>query len=319
MECRRPTTSSTVLSAKIRSTSIKTVISHRLRETSNQWSAPEHQHASRSAHYDDTRTRPMEEFTIKKELNNLKQGKISPQELVGKIRDLEDKESFTLSESDLFTTFTNALNQDLYTKILESEVTDFPNALKKANLLWDIQIQFKPSKSTKEKDPTKKPEFFCEIRKENHSHNTKYCKKKLLKKDRTSTHIKKSINAIDQHNTPSDDGSDHNRERIAALQKQVNELKSSEKENKPKDRKGRKKKWTKEEDEKYFATKYRADYEDYPTVAELKKKEADGDLKDDTKCRFCGRKSHIVSDCEKLRFHHRRYFNRINFREIKFR
>ena len=41
--------------------------------------------------YDDSKTRPMEEMTVRKQLMNLSQGKMSPQELFSKIRELEEK------------------------------------------------------------------------------------------------------------------------------------------------------------------------------------------------------------------------------------
>lgn len=128
------------------------------------------------------------------------------------------------------------------------------------------------------------------------------------KQSQSSTKAKKSaVNTISQHNDTSDNESDHNRQRIAALQKEVNELKSSLKtQNKSQKsdskKKGKKKKeWKKEEDEQYFATKSKEDYEDYPTMAEWQKKKDDGDLDDDKKCRFCGHDKHTVNDCKKLK------------------
>lgn len=88
--------------------------------------------------YDDSKTRHMEEMTIRKQLMNLSQGKMSPQELFSKIRELEEKAAIKLSESEMFTHFTNALRKDIYAKVIEAEISDFAVALKKANLLWSI-------------------------------------------------------------------------------------------------------------------------------------------------------------------------------------
>lgn len=88
--------------------------------------------------YDDSKTRHMEEMTIRKQLMNLSQGKMSPQELFSKIRELEEKAAIKLSESEMFTHFANALRKDIYAKVMEAEISDFAGALKKANLLWSI-------------------------------------------------------------------------------------------------------------------------------------------------------------------------------------
>ena len=52
--------------------------------------------------FDDSKTRPMEEITVRKELSNLTQGKLSPQELFAKIRELEEKAAIKLSPTELF-------------------------------------------------------------------------------------------------------------------------------------------------------------------------------------------------------------------------
>ena len=117
--------------------------------------------------FDDQTTRPMENVTIRKQLNDLKQGNLSPQELMAKIRRLEDKGAVRLTERELFTYFTNALNQNLYAKIMENEITTFSAALKKANLLWSIGQSIKSNsksndKSVSEKEADTESKYYCE-------------------------------------------------------------------------------------------------------------------------------------------------------------
>ena len=182
--------------------------------------------------FDDSRTRPMEEVTVRKMLTTLSQETSSPQELVSNIRKLEERAAIQLTPSELFTNFTNALNKDLFAKIMEAEIKEFSTALKKANLLWSIDQQFKPTKNDsnktksdskeKNKDKPKEKEFYCKNHGQNYSHNTE---------DSNSGGRKtKKVNHIDhekgeeekpKRNSKSKSNSDYEK-----LQKQINELRA---------------------------------------------------------------------------------------------
>lgn len=253
--------------------------------------------------YDDSKTRPMEEMTIRKQLMNLNQGKMSPQKLFSKIRELEEKAAIKLSESEMLTHFTNALRKDIYAKVMEAEISDFAGALKKANLLWSINKTLNPQNKGQNPDASKnKPApdepklYFCERHGENKSHNTAQCNQKGKPRNRK----KKEINNIEADEKLIDDP--QLVQKYNQLQKQVNELQSSKnKSESNSDKKKIYKKRTPEEEKKFFEGKKKEDYADLPTMEGWKAKKAAGDLDDDKVCRFCKSEKHLVHECTKLR------------------
>lgn len=251
--------------------------------------------------HDDMLTRPMEAVTTRKQLNDLKQGNSTPQELFARIRKLEEKGAIKLSESEMFNYFTNALNRDLYAKIMESEITTFAEALKKANLVWSINQTLNPGKGSKnnqksDKNEDSKASYYCEKHGENRSHDTKDCRGKGKGKNKSQ---KKEIN-----NLESDDIHSKTAEKFKQMQKEINELRSKDKDSKSQnkdDSKKKRKKRTPEEEKTYFESKNKEDFENLPTMKQWKDKKDSGELDDDRVCRFCKSSKHVVSECNKLK------------------
>ena len=265
--------------------------------------------------HDDAQTRPMENVTVQKQLNNLKQGNLSPQELFAKIRELEEKGAVKLTERELFMHFTNALNKELYAKIMESEITTFSSALKKANLLWSINQTLKPNnkpnnKSAPEKETDPETMYYCEKHGENKSHATADCRGK---KNSRKKKAKKEV-----HNVEAETAEDLElTKKFNKLRNEINELRSQKNKsnsNSKEGEKGKKKKRTPEEERAYFESKNRADFQDLPTMGEWKQKHDDGKLADDKVCRFCKSSKHLVHECEKLRSYREllKKYNRID-------
>ena len=65
--------------------------------------------------------RPMEEKAVRNELRNLKQGKMTPQELNTKILELEERAAIKLTDDERYDYYTNALRKDIFSEIMKSE------------------------------------------------------------------------------------------------------------------------------------------------------------------------------------------------------